>query len=572
MPGAVRLLFVAGVLLPLVIFVFASYANYRVLEDEAHRRASRGADVAREHALRAFAVYELILDQIRRSAAGRRWPELANARDVHDALWALDERSEETSSAFAMSPDGTQWISSRRFPMPHIDGSDREFFRHFRDGGAGVVVSGAMKGRLAGDDFFAVARELRPGEPFDGVAAVSVRIDYFHEVYEKLIEGPEDVVSMVRSDGALLARFPRAFEVGYVFPPTAGLMGAIRQADQGFFPAQARLDGIDRIYAYRKVGPYPVYVAYGLSRSAIWGPWRQNVALFGVVTAIVIALLAFATRQAAERARREREAIEQWARELERRQSAEQALRGAQRLEALGKLTGGVAHDFNNVLQVLKANVEVLRRTGSAPGETVAGIERAAERGTRLTRQLLAFSRQQTLAPERIAVAPFIEGLALMLRQSVGSQARVEAHVADRTPDIVADPHELELAILNLAMNARDALPDGGTFTVEVADGAGADRPAGLREDRDYVLFTCRDTGTGMPPEVAERIFEPFFTTKPEGRGTGLGLAQVYGFVTQSGGTVTVESVVGTGTEFVLWLPAADARTPAADAADSASA
>jgi signal transduction histidine kinase len=139
----------------------------------------------------------------------------------------------------------------------------------------------------------------------------------------------------------------------------------------------------------------------------------------------------------------------------------------------------------------------------------------------------------------------------------------VTVHAAPDVRDIHADPHELELALLNLAINARDAMPAGGTLTVEAANAVAADLPAGPRADRDYVVLRCRDTGTGMAAELTEHIFEPFFTTKPEGQGTGLGLSQVYGFVTQSGGAITVESVPGTGTEFVLWLPAESALATA---------
>ncbi len=572
LPAAIRLLLVAAVLIPLAIFVAASYANYRVIEGEVHLRASRGADVVREHALRAFAVYELILDQVQRHAAGRPWSALERSRELHEFLRALDDHSEETSSVFVLGPEGRRWVSSRTFPMAAFEATDREYFRFFRDGGKGVFVSGSMTGRMAGDAFFAVARELRPGQPFDGIAAVSVRIDHFQQVYRRLLEREEDAVSLVRADGALLARYPQVFEPGFVFPPHAGLLQAIRHADDGFFPAQARLDGIDRVYAYRKVGPYPLYVAYGLSKRAIWEPWLQNVFAFGAVTLIAIALLGYATLLASRRARSERAALEQWAGEIERRRDVEQALRRAQRLEALGKLTGGVAHDFNNVLQVLKANLEVLRRAPQPPSEVLAGIDRATEQGMRLTRQLLAFSRQQPLAPERIRCGPFIDGLAIMLRQSVGSAIRVQVDCAPGTRDIHADPHELELALLNLAMNARDAMPAGGMLTVDIADAPANDRPAGLQPDTAYVCIRCRDTGCGMPPEVLDRIFEPFFTTKPEGRGTGLGLSQVYGFVTQSGGAIAVESAPGRGTTFVLWLPAAqadatpDRRDRAADA------
>jgi two-component system NtrC family sensor kinase len=551
-PGrAVRWLFAAGIVLPLLTFAVASWANYRLLMDEAHRRAARSVEVVREHALRSFAVHELILDQVQRRASGRSWGDVPVARDLHEEMRQLARRSQETSSVFVLAADGRRWLSSRQFPMPEIDGSDRDYYRHFAAGGGGTFISVAQVGRLEGDPFFTIARALgRDGEAFDGVMAVSVRVPYFEEVYQKLLEDRDDAVSLVRADGALLVRYPRAFMTGYVFPPTSGLLQAVQKADRGFFPAQARLDGIDRIYAYSKVGAYPLYIAYGLSTRAIWETWLKNVLIFAGATAATIALLTLATYQTFRGARREHEALARWSGELERREAAETALRRVQRLDALGQLTGGVIHDFSNILHVLKANVALLRRGRAPTPEMVDALDRATSQGERLARQLLAFSRQQELMPVRVDTHAFFETLAPMVRQSLASNITLHVEVAAEVDGMVVDPHELELALLNIAINARDAMPHGGTFYIDVGNA-----PTGNGDPR--VRIACRDTGTGMPPEVLERVFEPFFTTKAVGKGTGLGLAQVYGFVTQSGGTVTISSTMGEGTEIALSVPAA---------------
>ncbi len=274
---------------------------------------------------------------------------------------------------------------------------------------------------------------------------------------------------------------------------------------------------------------------------------------------------------------------------LQRAQS-EEALNHAQRLESVGQLTGGIAHDFNNLLTIIQGNLQVLEELPALARDAhaqqlVSAAARASKRGAALTGKLLAFARRQVLLPSAVDVNALLGSLADMLRRTLDQHIRIEVD-APPCPPCLADPGQLESALLNIAINARDAMPDGGTLRFHAAPcvalpdkvrseldkpaAGGAVDVAGLTE-RGYVAIAITDNGSGMPDEVKERAFEPFFTTKEAGRGTGLGLSTVYGFVKQSRGAIAIDSAVGAGTTVTLYIPsvasAAAAPEPLGDGA-----
>jgi signal transduction histidine kinase len=237
---------------------------------------------------------------------------------------------------------------------------------------------------------------------------------------------------------------------------------------------------------------------------------------------------------------------------------AQAALFQAQKMESIGQLTGGIAHDFNNLLSVISSGIEVLcmQRSPGGDAKTLDSMRRAIDRGATLTQQLLAFARQQPLEPETRNVNRILSSFESVLRRAVNSSIDFVLKLDPRARNAVIDAARLESAVLNLVVNARDAMPDGGRIEVETAhmvleQGQHPSLAAGA-----YVRLSVRDTGTGMAPDTIARAFEPFFTTKAVGKGTGLGLSQVYGFIKQSGGEVTIESAVGQGTSIDIWLPA----------------
>jgi PAS domain S-box-containing protein len=237
------------------------------------------------------------------------------------------------------------------------------------------------------------------------------------------------------------------------------------------------------------------------------------------------------------------------------------ALFRSQKMEAVGQLTGGIAHDFNNILTVILGNLELLRLrlpdTDAATLELIDETLRATKHGQDLTGDLLAFSRRRQLNPQPVAVNALVDSVVRMLRRTLGASIRINTTASRDAGVAMVDPSALEAAILNIALNARDAMPDGGTLTIRTSRAEITQAP---RTDDDlpmgkYAMLAIQDTGSGMPPEVVSRVFEPFFTTKAAGAGSGLGLSMVYGFAKQSGGTVHIASEAGRGTTVIMYLP-----------------
>jgi PAS domain S-box-containing protein len=239
-------------------------------------------------------------------------------------------------------------------------------------------------------------------------------------------------------------------------------------------------------------------------------------------------------------------------------EAANAALYQAQKMESIGQLTGGIAHDFNNLLSVLSSGLEVLALQRGEGGDTrtIDSMRRAVDRGARLTQQLLAFARQQPLQAETRNVNRIITGFESVLRRAGNSNIEFEIDLDRKARSAVIDSARLESALLNLVVNARDAMPEGGRIAIATRNVTLGHHEAGSLPAGDYVKITVSDNGSGMPPEVVARAFEPFFTTKEVGKGTGLGLSQVYGFIKQSDGEVVIESRPGEGTTIAIYLPA----------------
>jgi signal transduction histidine kinase len=300
---------------------------------------------------------------------------------------------------------------------------------------------------------------------------------------------------------------------------------------------------------------------------AVREPLSRRVARYSVIglLALMAALIVFilgiahtalrrANRELEERAGKLSAAYAELQVQVEERGKAEEQLRQAQKMQALGQLTGGIAHDFNNLLTVIQGSADILRRPGLEEAKRIRfanAIVQTATRAAALTAQLLAFARRQPLQPEVMDLNERIVVMTELLDRALGERVAIRTDLAPGLCPIEADPAQLESAILNIAVNARDAMPDGGTLTL-------ATRGTILPDGRQAVAVSVTDTGDGIPPEIMEHIFEPFFTTKSVGRGTGLGLSQVYGFAAQSGGDATVESEVGRGTIVTLILPCSD--------------
>jgi signal transduction histidine kinase len=251
--------------------------------------------------------------------------------------------------------------------------------------------------------------------------------------------------------------------------------------------------------------------------------------------------------------------------EAEEREAAEAQLRQIQKMEAVGQLTGGIAHDFNNMLAVVVGGIDLARRRiGGPKREVMQHLNNAMDGATRaaaLTRRLLSFARAEPLLPERVSPSELVRGLTDLLDRTLGERITVKVETAGEWP-VFVDPHQLENALLNLAVNGRDAMDGEGVITIATSDLPLSEGEVGELPAGDYVRIAVADTGSGMTQEVRQRAFEPFFTTKEVGKGTGLGLSQIFGFARQSGGEVAIDSAVGVGTVVSLYLPRCQAQVP----------
>jgi signal transduction histidine kinase len=313
------------------------------------------------------------------------------------------------------------------------------------------------------------------------------------------------------------------------------------------------VDGLERRFAVRKLPGFPLYVSSSVETREIVGGWARQMATYLAIAIPAIALISFFIVLTARR-------TSAFYAEVERRESLEQEMRHSQRMEAIGQLTGGIAHDFNSLLTVIIGNLQIAMRrvADEKPRAQLEAAQRGAQRAAELTKRLLAFSRNQALDPKPIDVNRLVADMSDLLGRTLGETIAIETVQGGGLWEAEADITELESALLNLAVNARDAMPDGGKLTLETAnahlDDTYCASVSGLKAGQ-YVMLSITDAGTGMPKEVLHKAFDPFFTTKAPGAGTGLGLSQVYGFVKQSGGHINLYSEPGEGTAVKIYLP-----------------
>jgi signal transduction histidine kinase/CheY-like chemotaxis protein len=348
-------------------------------------------------------------------------------------------------------------------------------------------------------------------------------------------------------------------------------MANLSAADTGTFFARSPFNGLDRLYGHVKVRGFPVHAVYGIDQRTITAAWLSTI-YQAAVLAVAVALCLFVTAWfALKRAKQEGLAMESLTQttrrleqEIEKRERAEASLMQTQRLEAVGQLTGGIAHDFNNLLTVIAGNLDLADRRNdlTAIRRLLKSIRYASDRAANLTRQLLAFSRRHMLNPKAVDLNAVLERTRVLIEHCVPENIALEFELSTEVHPVRVDVSEFEAAVLNLVVNARDAMPNGGTLkflTRETTCSAGDGGTSTPRKPQDQpgrtIELRIEDTGYGMPPETLARVYEPFFTTKEVGKGTGLGLSQVYGFAKQSGGSVSIESEVGRGTRVSILLP-----------------
>ena len=556
---SLRVSMLMAVILPTLLFTVAAAIFYGQAFDDARLRVDREARIAQEHASKIMENNESMTRGLLDFLAPMAPAEVAaREQELHLKLVALASSLQQVQSMWLLDSAGIAVASNRFFPVPKIDASDREYFRWHQAGNPGIYISDALVSRATGETFFDVSQRWEYQGKFAGVVSISLYPAYFAEFYRGMArDAPGLMVMMTRSDGAMIARWPELPPNKARLDSQSALLKAMTTgAVQGRIEGASAVDGEERITAFRRLERYPVYVQAGVDREAIVAGWQRQLAVLAAFTFPISMALMYVVWVALRRTRRELAAQQSLQREIEQRARIENALHHVQKLEALGRLTGGVAHDFNNLLTIVSNNLHLMRRVDPkmADNKQLAAIGRAVSSGERLTRQLLAFARRQPLQPEVISIQERLPALLALIAPTLGPRIESSVEVDPGTKAILVDPAELELAIINLAVNAKDAMPDGGCLTLSARNAS----PRDLDIAGEFVMLTVADTGVGIDPELTERIFEPFFTTKPAGQGTGLGLSQVYGLCAQAGGTVRIDSAPGKGTRVSLYLPATD--------------
>jgi len=558
-----RGLTIAVILVPTVLFATASWVNYVAAFRDARERVERATDAIQQYALKAFENDELILDRLAEHVASKDRSDLIGSEAFHGYLQQFEGKP-QISSVGLIVPDEGLAASNPVFPLPTIRLQAPDYLRVERDGKEPIYIGRTVPGTFTQAPQFSVVRldQASAQNKSIGLIFVSAKLSDFVGYYRTIVDLDDCLVTLIRSDGAVLARTPGDNLVGSTLSSSSHFRRATAMNPKsGGYDGASELDGIERLFSYRQLGAYPVYVSVGLKRSAVVAGWAWLMAGYltiGLVASISLFLLAWLALRRSTAADAAMAAAQNHA---ERREVAEASLLHIQKMDVVGQLTGGIAHDFNNLLAVITGNVELILRKPEDTGR-VARVARAAfqaaQRGQRLIEQLLVFSRRQIMRPVTLNLNRLLSEFETLMRHAAGPPIEVQLKLDPALNPSRVDRAQFEAAILNLVVNARDALPKGGRITIETAnvviDKTGAERDPEIAPGV-YAVVAVGDDGVGIEPSILPHVFEPFFTTKDIGRGSGLGLSQVYGFATESGGHVSISSQPGRGTTVQLYLP-----------------
>lgn len=566
--AALRLLktmLVASLVIPAALFSYASWVNYQSALTHADEQLTASLNILSEQASKIFQSVDLTLSSVDAILGDLTDEQIKERQEtLHEQFSKLEKALATVDAIFVADKNGRALVSSSIYPLAaDTSVADRDYFRAQEERNAGTYVGERLRSRATGAEFFGVSRRRasRDGE-FNGIIVISVVPKVFSDFYNQLAHDSTASFSLAKSDGSILARHPAPPGNVTHFSPDSGFMlNVTNRPEGGIVTSNNSVDGVQRRIAYRKLGYADLYVSDGLQTNEVYDEWIRLMAshlIFGGPATLLLCVLVLLT------IRRTRDFYA----EAERRELAEQALRQSQKMEAVGQLTGGVAHDFNNLLTIIIGNLGIAKR-----GVVEARAERAldnalvgAERAAQLTQRLLAFSRRQPLNPRVLDVNKLIVSISDLLTRTLGENIQLQTIGAAGLWKAEADASELESTLLNLALNARDAMPDGGKLTIETSNAYLDDEYCRQQEGvppGQYILIAVSDSGAGMSAETIDRAFEPFFTTKEAGKGTGLGLSQVYGFMKQSGGHIKIYSEPGEGTTIKLYLPRRDGNETA---------
>ena len=572
--GWLRLAIVLAALVPVTFLAAIAWLSYEDASADAQRRLEEIAQAAEEHAARVMERNDVVLAQMLQLLGDDDDAQVrARERQLHQVAMAILLRFPDIRSLSVWSRDGRLLVSTLFFPVPDaVHRVDWEYFRWGDIAGAGgALTRSLLVDHASGERLFRVTKR-RPasGAHTGGEIELAFSPSYFNQSYRRLTEGKNGRgIALINTEGLIVGSWPPAAVGEARLQEGSRLLERMSTgAPRGTLTEDVIGAGDTRFAAFRRVGDHALFVATTQDRDAALADWQRHMLVLAAILGPITIALVLASWLVLRRTRREIETRQRLKEESRQRLLAEESLRHAQRLDALGQLAGGLAHDFNNLLAVMESSVELLARAlpSAAARPELASIRRATQRGTKLTRRLLAFFRRQALQPERVAVRQALDEMLDMLRTSAGTGIAVDVDVDADTPAIEVDAAELEIALINLVANARDAMRGEGSIRIQARRARAGEGPD--RHALGYGLICVSDTGEGMSAETLSRAFEPFFTTKPAGSGTGLGLSQVFGFCEQSGGAVKVSSTPHVGTTVSLFLPVSAKELPAETDAD----
>jgi two-component system NtrC family sensor kinase len=547
----------------------AAYFSFRDHEHRASAALSEAVAVGEENTAKILDTHVLVAERIDDLLENRTDAEIsADESALHEQIARQIAGLPQVAAAWVIGADAREQVSARVFPVDReIDQSQREDFRALQDPGTRTYIRALRARRLDGGDyhaFFTVSLRRRSADDhFRGIIVVAVSGTYVGSFYNSLLAGSSQyTASVIREDGTVLGTYPPRPTAAPAALEQDALAAAIAEKSAiGSIETGSVFDPRGRLISYARLADYPVYVAIMRSRAAVFHEWLRSIAGYVVVCVPASIALILLTLVALRRARREQLALAQARDAVTERAEAEARLHQAQKLEAVGLITAGIAHDFNNMLTVISGNILLLQgkieQLSGLPQKYLTAAIAGCERANELTKRLLGFTYQEPVDPRPVDINQII-GEVLDLPWQSNGKITTAFHLSKPIWPTYVDPDQLANALLYLTLYAREAMPDGGRLTIETANrrvDKGA-MPRGLAlVAGDYVTVAVGDTGIGIPEAIRGRVFDPFFTSKEPGKGTGLGLAQVEGFVARSGGACEIESEPDCGTVFRLYLP-----------------
>ena len=564
----------ASFVIPTIAFAVAVVWGYDRATTQAEATVDHASALALRHAQRTFEIARGIAQRADLVSGGSTDAVREREAEVHQRLSDLSAGLPSVVNLNVWNEDGLALARSDLYPVNRESSvADRAYFIEQRDANVPLGISEVLTGRQSGRELVnATIRRQASGATFSGVAVVSLSPEFFRDYYSSLASEQPNLASfaLIRIDGTIIARWPRLTDgrthVDLDNPTRAKVLSGV---DQGTHVLPRRDSRESRLVSFRRVPGLPLYVVAGVSQAATYSSWFRFVALLSAIWIPTTAGLVYVSLVALRKTRREQVMAEEMRDEIRRRSHAEQAMLETQKLEALSQLTGGVAHDFNNLLTIVSNNLHMYRRAhpDALQSRHLEAIGRAVTSGVRLTRQLLSFSRKQALSPETVVLQQWLPATESLIRSTLGSRVVLDFSVAPDTSPVTVDLAELELALINTALNAQHAMTDGGTLRVTAGNAVHARSGA-----RPMVAIRVHDDGVGIRPALLSKVFEPFFTTKGPGKGSGLGLSQVAGLCEQAGGFAIAESEPGRGTVIGMYFPATPtAHEPHRDANVAAS-